>query len=62
MAGPLHMQEIQDDVPILPKDNDEISPDDAPPNTAFVDLGSIQTDPKIGKSFAVESPCFDLVL
>ncbi|KAF9464545.1 glycosyltransferase family 1 protein [Collybia nuda] len=45
-SPPLYMQEIDDDVPILPNDSD-ISPEGQPENTRFVDLGSIQTDPKI---------------
>ncbi|KAG6831244.1 hypothetical protein H0H87_005810 [Tephrocybe sp. NHM501043] len=44
-AGPLHMREIDEDVLILPPNTE--SSDEAPSNATFVDLGSIQTDPKI---------------
>lgn len=47
---PLHMQEIDDDVPILPNDSD-IPPEEQPENATFVELGSIQTDPKTSKLF-----------
>lgn len=42
-----HMQDIGDNIPVLPKGvdiSDEARPDDA----QFVELGSIQTNPKIG--------------
>ncbi|KAF5386949.1 hypothetical protein D9615_002027 [Tricholomella constricta] len=47
MKGPLYMQEIEDDVPILPTNEAGYPPDNAPSNSTIVDLGSIQTDPKI---------------
>ncbi|KAF8061758.1 UDP-Glycosyltransferase/glycogen phosphorylase [Lyophyllum atratum] len=47
MAGPLHMQEIADNVPLLPDNEAGDRPHNVPENAKFIDLGSIQTDPKI---------------
>ncbi|KAG6918563.1 hypothetical protein DXG01_013362 [Tephrocybe rancida] len=48
MSEPLHMQEIDEDAVLLPN-NAQTSepPEDLPSNVTLVDLGSIQTDPKI---------------
>ncbi|KAG6852494.1 hypothetical protein C0991_011514 [Blastosporella zonata] len=47
MSEPLHMQELDEDALLLPSSVE--SAQDAPANTTFVELGSIQTDPRISK-------------
>ncbi|KAF8191604.1 glycosyltransferase family 1 protein [Mycena galopus ATCC 62051] len=42
---PFHMQELDDEVEVLPKDA-EIPPEYEPEHSTVVDIGSIQTDPK----------------
>ncbi|KAJ6546815.1 glycosyltransferase family 1 protein [Mycena capillaripes] len=42
---PFHMQELDDNVAVLPKDAD-LPPEYEPEQSTMVDLGSIQTDPK----------------
>jgi hypothetical protein len=43
---PFHMSEVDSDVPILPGGTDASS-EDQPEGATFVDIGSLQTDPKI---------------
>jgi hypothetical protein len=47
--GPLHMNEIDGDVHILPVEGADIRAEDQPENATFVDIGTIQTDPKISQ-------------
>lgn len=42
---PFHMQELDDNVAVLPKDAD-VPPEYEPEHSTIVDIGSIQTDPK----------------
>ena len=44
---PFHMNEIDSDVPILPVEDTGVKAEDQPENAIFVDIGTIQTDPKI---------------
>jgi hypothetical protein len=44
--GPFHMNEVDDDMPILPEGT-SVKAEDQPENATFVDVGTIQTDPKI---------------
>lgn len=43
--APFHMQDLDDNVAVLPKDAD-ISPEYEPEQSTVVDIGSIQTEPK----------------
>lgn len=47
-TGPFHTSEVGDDVPILPEGTD-VKVEDQPQGVTFVDIGSIQTDPKISQ-------------
>jgi len=44
--GPFHMSQVDDDVPILPKSTD-VKSSDQPEGATFVDIRTLQTDPKI---------------
>lgn len=43
------MNEIDGDVHILPVEGADIRAEDQPENATFVDIGTIQTDPKISQ-------------
>jgi sterol 3beta-glucosyltransferase len=47
--GPFHMNEIDGDVPILPAEGADVKAEDQPENATFVDIGTIQTNPKISQ-------------
>lgn len=53
------MQDIEDDVSILPNNENSDPPENTPENVTYVDIGSIQTDPKISESS--RTPCTPLL-
>lgn len=55
---PFYMSEVDADKPVLPEGT-ELQPEDHPEDVTFVDIGSIETNPKIGESIS-QSPCIDL--
>jgi len=46
--GPFHMSDVDSDVPILPEGTN-VKPEDQPEDATFVDIGTIQTDPRISQ-------------
>lgn len=45
-SGPFHMTEVDGDVPVLPEGT-HVDPEDRPQGAQYVEIGSIETDPKI---------------
>ncbi|KII89415.1 glycosyltransferase family 1 protein [Plicaturopsis crispa FD-325 SS-3] len=43
---PFHMQEVDENAPILPEDTD-VKPEDQPEGARYIDIGHIETNPKI---------------
>ena len=45
-SEPFYLTETESDVPVLPEGTD-LAPEDVPKNAQYVDIGSIETNPKI---------------
>lgn len=52
MSSPFHMQEVDEDRPVLPQ-GASIPDEDRPDGVTFVDIGSIQMNPSTGTTHIV---------